>query len=339
MTIYGWDMSHYDAASIGGAVGEGFVFITHKAGGDDSDAELDDWWAGVRKLGGGVLLGAYWVLLPGNPVGRADAFLNRLDAACPGWRDRPFILQVDCEKWGGDASTVPSKAEIKAFCDRLVAKVPKLRPIVYAPEWVYGDRLAGLGYPLWASSYVTGSGAASKLYPGDGSSRWHAYSGQTPAVLQFTSSATIAGQTTCDANAFRGSLAQLTALVAPGWDDDVEPIDLLNYDPNDPAKGVPNAFDDKDKNPTVSVRTALYNGYLIPMRIEDKVEALAKVVAGLATGAALEADVDALKALIGNVDDQVIARLVGGSAQETADRLRAALGDQAVEVGRILAGV
>jgi len=241
MTIFGWDMSHYDAPSIGSAVRDGISFLTHKAGGDANDAELDDWWAGVRNLGDGVLLGAYWVLYPDTPVTRADQFLARLDASCPGWRDRPFILQVDCERWGGKQSTVPSKAEIQAFCDRLVSKAPRLRPIVYAPKWVYGDSLKGLNYPLWASSYVTGSGSFKSLYPGDTSSRWGAYSGQVPAILQYTSKATIGGQTTSDANAFRGTLAQLTALVAPGWEDDMPSVDdLLNADkiPNDINPGV-----------------------------------------------------------------------------------------------------
>ena len=218
MTIFGWDASHYDATPNGvKVVSEGFSFMTHKAGGDKNDAELATWWRAMEPYRKVVLLGAYWVQYPGNPLGRAAAFLARLDSECPGWRNGPFILQVDCEKWGGDASTMPGKADIKAFCDYLRAKCPKLMPIVYAPKWAYGNSLAGLGYPLWASSYVTGSGAASKLYPGDTSSRWGAYSGQVPAVLQFTSSATIAGQTTCDANAFRGSLATLTNLLAPGW--------------------------------------------------------------------------------------------------------------------------
>lgn len=217
MTIFGVDYSHYDNPSTAGAVGEGFAFFTHKAGGDSNDAEIAAWWDVMKGYRDRVLLGAYWVLYPGSASARADAFLARLDATCDGWRNGPFILQVDCEEWSGDAGTVPSKSDIKIFCDRLKAKMPKLRPIVYGPEWVYGDKLAGLGYPLWASRYVTGSGAASSLYPGDNSSRWDAYSGQTPAVLQFTSSATIAGQTTCDANAYRGTLGQLTALVAPGW--------------------------------------------------------------------------------------------------------------------------
>lgn len=220
MTIYGWDLSHYDGPDSRKGIDQGFSFFTHKAGGDANDAELGSWWNMMKGYRGSVLLGAYWVQYPGNPAGRADAFLARLDSQCPGWRDGPFILQVDCEIWGGDRGTMPGKADIKAFCDQLRVRCPKLVPIVYAPKWCYGDTLTGLGYPLWASSYVAGSGAASVLYPGDSSSKWAAYSGQVPAVLQFTSSAVIAGQTTCDANAYRGTLDQLTALVAPGWKDD-----------------------------------------------------------------------------------------------------------------------
>jgi lysozyme len=218
MTVFGWDASHFDAVPDGArVVAEGFKFMTHKAGGDASDAELGAWWNAVKGQRGKLLLGAYWVLYPGDPVIRANSFIARLDSQCPGWRDGPFILQADCEKWNGDASTVPPISQINAFCDRLAVRLPKLNPIVYAPEWVYGSKVSALRYPLWASSYVTGSGTAQHLYPGDSSSRWGAYGGREPSILQFTSSATIAGQTTCDANAFRGTLDQLTALLAPGW--------------------------------------------------------------------------------------------------------------------------
>lgn len=222
MTIYGSDVSHYDASDTRAMFGQDIVFQTHKAGGDANDAELQGWWAVVKPYRDRVLLGAYWVLYPGQPNTRADAFLSRLDSQCPGWRDGPFILQVDCEKWSGDSGTVPNKLDITTFCDRLVAKCPKLRPIVYAPNWVYGGTLKGLGYPLWASAYVTGAGSHKALYPGDSSSKWAAYSGQTPAILQYTSSATIGGQTTCDANAYRGTLTQLTQLVAPGWTEEID---------------------------------------------------------------------------------------------------------------------
>lgn len=226
MTIYGWDSSHFDAVpDTAFAVSEGFSFFTHKAGGDADDSEIAAWWAGAKGWRSRALMGAYWVLYPGSPNGRANDFVDRLDQTCPGWRDGPFILQVDCEEWNSNPATVPPKSDITSFCNRLRVLAPKLTPIVYAPEWVYGDKLTGLGYPLWASRYVSGSGAASKLYPGDSSSRWDPYSGQTPAVLQFTSSATIAGQTTCDANAYRGTLAELTALAAPGWEVDMTTLD------------------------------------------------------------------------------------------------------------------
>jgi hypothetical protein len=119
---------------------------------------------------------------------------RRLLGALPGLahltsRRFPRPARPDCEIWNGDSSTKPGKADIKSFCDRLKAKMPKLRPIVYASAGEYGNSLSGLGYPLWNAS------------------------------------ATIAGQTTCDANAYRGTPAQLTSLLAPGREDDVELTD------------------------------------------------------------------------------------------------------------------
>jgi hypothetical protein len=220
-------MSHYDAPDIGSAIREGYVFITHKIGGDATDQEADNWWSSVKGTNPSqVLLGSYWVLrpdLPGSATSKADSFLAKLDAACPGWRNRPFILQVDCELWG-DASRkkAPNLAYIHQFCDRLRAKMPKLMPIVYASAGEYEDRLHGIRYPLWNARYRLGyqEGYGSELYAksgGDSGKGWDAYSGKVPAIWQFTSSAKIAGQTTCDANAFRGTLPQLIKLLAPGW--------------------------------------------------------------------------------------------------------------------------
>jgi GH25 family lysozyme M1 (1,4-beta-N-acetylmuramidase) len=228
VTTYGWDSSHYDTPPDGKrVVAEGFSFVTHKAGGDANDAELAAYWRGVKDIPDPDLLkGAYWVLYPGNPIGRADDFLARLDSQCPGWRNHPFILQADCEEWNGDPKTKPGLSDIKAFCNRLKSKMPKLEPVVYASAGQYGSSLTGLGYPLWNARYVLSNqtGTASGLYArcgGDSGKGWGRYSGQIPAIWQFTASATITGQTTCDANAYRGTLQQLTALVAPGWEDDV----------------------------------------------------------------------------------------------------------------------
>jgi hypothetical protein len=315
MTIFGWDQSHFDAPSIGTAVSEGISFVTHKAGGDATDAELPAWWAGVRGLDPAkVLLGAYWVLYPGSPTARADAFLARLDAACPGWRDRPFLLQADCEKWNGNPGTVPSRAEIKAFCDRLVARCPKLRPVVYAPKWVYGEGLAGLPYPLWASSYVTGSGGFKSLYPGDSNSRWGAYSGQTPAILQYSSSATIGGQTTCDANAYRGTFDDLMALVAPGWSDNMPTADEI-------AKAVwayplTNPYSKADQEAGTILR---YAPSATPtQQVGAKVDALAAAVAALPSVdvAALGASITA--GVLAALTPEVLASLPADFAQQVA---------------------
>lgn len=232
MTTYGLDFSHYDAVPDGArVVGEGFSFMTHKAGGDKDDAELAAWWKAMKPYRGSVLLGAYWVLYPGNPTGRAQAFLARLDSQCPGWRDGPFILQLDCEIWNGDQSTKPGLGDIRAACAYLKAKMPKLTPIVYASAGQYGNSLSGLGYPLWNARYPSNTvAAASAVYDhagSDGGPGWGSYSGQTPAIWQFTSSATALGQTTCDANAYRGTLAELTSLVAPGWEDDMPTLDEI----------------------------------------------------------------------------------------------------------------
>jgi GH25 family lysozyme M1 (1,4-beta-N-acetylmuramidase) len=336
MTVYGWDASHYDAVPSGArVVSEGFGFMTHKAGGDADDPELAAWWSAMKGQRGRLLLGAYWVLYPGSASSRADAFLARLDSQCPGWRDGPFILQADCEKWNGDASTVPGKADIKTFCDRLVAKVPKLRPIVYAPQWVYEDSLAGLEYPLWASSYVTGTGSAAALYPGDSSSRWDAYSGQTPAILQFTSSATIAGQTTSDANAYRGTPAQLTALLAPGWtEDDVELTDRYGDDAW-PKRTVQNRLKDD-----AMLRDVLWGDVpgtkvanLDPDSPLAKLLALPEQMTAMAEAMANRSSTDTPLSIAAPTDRAVLDALAGDSVEDIVAALKAALGDKAAEVG------
>jgi hypothetical protein len=339
MTIFGWDMSHYDGTGIGNAIAEGISFITHKAGGDALDAELPAWWSGVRALDPDrVLLGAYWVLYPGDPVRRADAFLSRLDDACPGWRDRPFLLQADCEKWNNDPGTVPGKADITAFCNRLIARMPKLRPVVYAPKWVYGESLAGLPHPLWASSYVNGAGGFKGLYPGDSSSRWAAYSGRTPAILQYTSSATIGGQTTSDANAYRGTLAALVALVAPGWEDnimatltDAEKAQLLN----DARRAHVMVRNIENLLYAFAAGNPARPGY---KDTETGVTFASTPISANAVLADLAAALDRLPTAE-ETAKAVVAELAGHTVEEIAAALKVALGDQADEVGRLLTGV
>jgi hypothetical protein len=225
MTIFGSDVSHFDSPNTTAMFSDGITFQTHKAGGDSPDPELAAWWNYVKGRRPARLLGAYWVLYPGNPQGRADDFLARLDSQCSGWRDGPFLLQADCERWNDDPATTPTITEVNAFCDRLAGAMPKLIPVGYLPPWVYGNSVGAFRYPLWASRFVTGSSHYRALYPGDDAAQWGTYGGRAPAILQYTSNATIGGQSTCDANAFRGTLDQLVALVAPGWSTDMSLTD------------------------------------------------------------------------------------------------------------------
>lgn len=227
MVIYGWDASHYDwdrgKMDIAAAIRDGIAFATHKVGEGSSyaDPRFAAWYTRARSAGV-PLLGGYYVLHPGNAMAQADRFLSLLDSKASGWRNAAFILQVDAEKFEY-MSRAPNRAECRAFCDRLVSRTSgNYRPLLYAPKWVYGNNLTGVGYPLWASNYgnnpVTHYRSA---YPGDNSSRWNAYSGQTPALLQYGSRTKIASQSTCDVNAFRGTLDQLRALVYPKGDADM----------------------------------------------------------------------------------------------------------------------
>lgn len=330
-TIFGSDMSHYDAApaNLGAQLThELFGFGTHKAGGDALDPEMASWWNAVKRyriteadlpelantgtVAGKFLPGSYWVLYPGNPSGRADAFVSRLDSQAPGWRDAPFILQADCEDWTGDGSTKPGRSDIRAFCDRLRARVPAFRPIVYASHGQYRDTLSGLGYPLWNANYPSRmTGSASAIYQhigGDSGAGWDAYSGQTPAIWQFSSSATIAGQSTSDANAYRGSLADLVALTSPGWSTDMALTD-------DDVARIVTAVKNADINPDPGVTSSL-SGSL--WTILSRSNALNSIPSANDNAQA------------------VLAALPTLPVQEIADVLKALLGADAPAVGALL---
>lgn len=336
MTIFGLDFSHYDAVPSSSArvVSEGFKFMTHKAGGDKNDAEIGAWWREMKPHRGDVLLGAYWVLYPGNPIGRANAFLNRLDDTCPGWDDGPFILQLDCEIWNDNPATKPGLSDIRAACNQLKHECPKLTPIVYASAGQYGNSLSGLGYPLWNARYpVSAAGPASTIYAragGNSGSGWDDYSGQIPALWQFSSRVTAIGQTTSDANAFRGTLDQLTALLAPGWvaqeDDDMNLTDKVGNEAY-PSRDVQDFFNDwwgmrdnlvvgPSKTPPLPANSPLAKLLAVPAQISLLAAAVAKledvdenaIVAGVLAGLSPEAIAAAIPADIAERVADILAQ-------------------------------
>jgi hypothetical protein len=204
------DRSHYDGpmTSLDGMVG-----VTHKITEGDHfylDAEYRADAALVASLGAPVQ-GSYHVQHGGRSVtNQADWWFAQVDLLSPYWRAHPcWTWQDDAEKF--DYMTAPTIAEINALGDAMCtrAQCPAERFIAYAPEWLYGSALRGLRYRQWESSYVSGSGPWRDLYPGNASVRWATAAVGGPLLLQYTSSAVIAGQTTCDASGYRGTLAQL----------------------------------------------------------------------------------------------------------------------------------
>lgn len=73
--------------------------------------------------------------------------------------------------------------------------------------------LASRGLLLINAAYATSAaGTPAQLYPGDTAAAWNPYGGVTPTLLQFTDRA-VEGGYQIDMNAFRGSAAQLAALL------------------------------------------------------------------------------------------------------------------------------
>jgi Glycosyl hydrolases family 25 len=219
MTIFGWDASDFDwprgPMNLAAAKADGMTFFTHKATEGTSTKHVHTGDALQRARAAGFeFIGAYHVVRSGPSVASQVAyFLGYLDQVAPWWRTFPgFFLQVDLELWSYDAVSAATGA---AFSKALAAAQPKA-VILYASRGQYGDQFAGVAGipPLWNASYGTNPVAHyPDAYPGDGSSRWNPYSGQTPVFLQYGSQCRIGTQPGCDANAYRGSVADLRALI------------------------------------------------------------------------------------------------------------------------------
>jgi GH25 family lysozyme M1 (1,4-beta-N-acetylmuramidase) len=216
VTLFGWDSSDYDwargAMNLDAARRDGITWFTHKATEGTGTRHKHLAEALNRARSAGIeFVGAYHVVRTGDIAGQVAYMLAYLDLAVPWWREFPgFFLQVDLEKWPYDQV---SAATGKAFAAALVKAQPR-KVLTYASRGMYGDQLAGIVTPLWNAAY--GGNPAihyPDAYPGDNGTGWRAYSGQTPVMWQYGSQTRIGTQPTCDANAFRGSLADLRALL------------------------------------------------------------------------------------------------------------------------------
>lgn len=216
MPLYGVDISHHQGSfPVEKLRGEGFSFAIFKAteGSTFVDSRFAANLAAARKSG--IHFAAYHYQRAGVSASAQVANIKRVVP-----RDCPVIPDVEANS-GNVSLTREIVKQLKASGYRV--------PLLYLPRWYWDGHigrpsLSGLP-PLWSSRYVNATGYASKIYESVPSSYWDGYGGLQVAVLQYSSSATVAGRTPIDVNAYRGTRAQLAALLTgttpPKEDDDM----------------------------------------------------------------------------------------------------------------------
>jgi GH25 family lysozyme M1 (1,4-beta-N-acetylmuramidase) len=227
VTLYLWDASDYDWSrgpmDLNAAKADGLTGFTHKATEATWIKHNHTGDALNRARNAGIeFIGAYHVVRSTDTAAQVAYFLAYLDQVVPWWRDFPgFFLQIDLEKWPYDAVTASTGID---FANKLVAAQPKW-VVMYASRGQYANQLTGCPVPLWNAAYGTNPQlhypegyttwhSSSGPNGGDTSTNWNAYSGLVPVFWQYGSQLRIGSQPGCDANAFRGSVADLRALIS-----------------------------------------------------------------------------------------------------------------------------
>lgn len=197
-------------ASIPGFVAEvvkeGFSWIEAKV--SEGSTFADPTWISIYQAcqANGLQVVAYHYVDTSNPASQAQNCKAALNGANVG-------IMLDWESNGGDFNNY--EAVWHAFTAAGLNIV-----LEYIPEWYWQQQgspdLSAVNVKgLVSSNWVNGAGYASAIYPGDGWPGWNSYGNATPAILQFTSKAQVAGMS-LDADAFRGSLDDLKALFGTG---------------------------------------------------------------------------------------------------------------------------
>lgn len=203
MTILGIDISHHQGSfDVERAAREGIDFFIFKAteGSGFTDSRFAENVAKARKTG--KPFAAYHYQRSGVSAAAQVAHISRVVP-----RDIPVIPDVEA-----GSGTVSLTRDIVA---RLRAAGYRV-PLLYLPRWYWqqigSPSLAGLP-PLWSSRYPDNViGDIRDEYADVPPHFWDGYGGLRVAVLQFTSSARVAGRAPIDGNAYRGTLAELRSL-------------------------------------------------------------------------------------------------------------------------------
>ena len=165
--------------------------------------------AKVRAANAGAYFCAYHFLHAGNGAGQASYAYGRVGSGIP--------LMIDCEPTYNSSGTIASAPQISDAMDFIneYRSLGGTVHLLYLPHWYWQGNLGqaslspviDLGMLLVSSDYT----GYSDTGPG-----WAAYGGMTPAIWQYTSTATLDGVSNVDMNAYQGTLADFQAQVSTG---------------------------------------------------------------------------------------------------------------------------
>lgn len=274
MPVFGLDISHHQDLGLDLAQcrreGIEFVFLKATEGATFVDSEFAKNLAEAREAG--QLVAAYHYVR--SNVGAA-AQVAHIQTVIP--KNVPVIPDVEANS-GAIGLTRDFIARLRAAGYRV--------PLLYLPRWYWqqigSPSLAGLP-PLWSSRYPDNVvGTIADEWAHVPASYWNGYGGLDVAVLQFTSSARIAGHAPLDANAYRGTRAQLAALLGgaavpavPPLDEE-DPMRFVRGDSKTPIAGTGNVSGDVvfkvvwGENGATAVRTRITNpadpGYVTALK-------------------------------------------------------------------------
>jgi Glycosyl hydrolases family 25 len=212
LTLYGIDISNNNFSSVSqvwdlmdSLVSQGISWVESKC--SEGNYFSDPYWQPTQQAcrSVGISCVPYHYVTTDDPASQAATFVANGGGAS---------AMIDFEANSGDLGNLWNV--VNAFNTAGIDVI-----LGYIPQWylesIGGDlsALAPNGIALISSAYPDGSGSASDVYAnsgGDDGEGWQSYAGATPAIWQFTDSASVAGFVV-DCNAFQGTLDQLTALL------------------------------------------------------------------------------------------------------------------------------
>ena len=238
-TLHGIDISeHNDGLSCARAKQEGVEFaIIRLCDGTYVDPVFHSHLADAEQAG--MLISTYWYLRAPSEGTTIAQQVDVIDRQMGGRRDLPVWIDVESidERFPpGDPRHYLLRGEDVWEAKRELERRGYRVPGVYTGAWYWENMpggepsMQGLG-ALWCSNYGdnNGVGEPRALYVSEGGDRhpgWdYPLGDRKPDLLQYGSRGTVAGRPNVDINAYRGTKAELRALLSGKPAQDEEPTE------------------------------------------------------------------------------------------------------------------